>query len=393
MTAETLPLAPARQEEFQTEHVLPIIGAHFVHDTYTAFIPALLPKLIETMSLTLTQAGSLNAISQIPGLVNPFIGYMADKVSLRYFVILAPAVTGTLVCSLGFASGFPALAVLFFIIGFSTACFHAPAPAMIGRVSGRKVGLGMSLFMAAGESGRTIGPLAAVWALSLWGLEGFYRVMVIGWASSLILYLRLRHVSARSEKGGNLGVITPYLFSLFLPLAAITLFRNFLLDSLTTYLPTYMSMNGANLWIAGGALSLLELAGVGGALTSGTLSDRVGRRAILLAATISSALVMLLFLSISGWLQAPVLLLLGFTALSATPVMLAMVQESLPNHRAVGNGLFMVISFALRPISTLAVGALGDHFGLHIVFVWSAWISLLAVPAILALPRYPKIAS
>ena len=43
MTAETLPLAPARQEEFQTEHVLPIIGAHFVHDTYTAFIPALLP--------------------------------------------------------------------------------------------------------------------------------------------------------------------------------------------------------------------------------------------------------------------------------------------------------------------------------------------------------------
>jgi FSR family fosmidomycin resistance protein-like MFS transporter len=102
---------------------------------------------------------------------------------------------------------------------------------------------------------------------------------------------------------------------------------------------------------------------------------------------------MLLFLSISGWLQAPVLLLLGFTALSATPVMLAMVQESLPNHRAVGNGLFMVISFALRPISTLAVGALGDRFGLHTAFVWSAWVSLLAVPAILALPRHPKIAS
>ena len=81
---------------------------------------------------------------------------------------------------------------------------------------------------------------------------------------------------------------------------------------------------------------------------------------------------------------------LGFTALSTTPVLLAMVQEHLPNNRAVGNGIFMLISFALRPIAILAVGYMGDRLGLRTAFTWSALISLLAVPAIFALPDLRK---
>ena len=166
----------------------------------------------------------------------------------------------------------------------------------------------------------------------------------------------------------------------------ITFFRNFLLDSLVTYLPTYMNMQGAGLWLAGAALSILELAGVGGALLSGPLSDRAGRKLILLAATVSSALLLLVFLKVSGWWIVPVLLLLGFTALSTNPVMLAMVQDQLPEHRAMGNGLYMTISFLIRPVAILAIGAIGDRVGLQTAYFWSALISLLAIPAILALP-------
>ena len=61
---------------------------------------------------------------------------------------------------------------LMFAIGVSVAAFHAPAPAMIGRVSGVRIGLGMSIFMASGELARAAGPLIAVWAVATWGLEG-----------------------------------------------------------------------------------------------------------------------------------------------------------------------------------------------------------------------------
>jgi FSR family fosmidomycin resistance protein-like MFS transporter len=387
MTTESIPISKTTESEFQTDKVMTIVGAHFVNDIYTASIAPLLPILIDTLSISLTQAGSLRAIMQIPALINPFIGYMADKVSLRYFVILAPAVTATLISSISFANSYFALVVIFFLTGISVAAFHAPAPAMIARISGQHIGKGMSFFMAAGELSRTVGPLLAVWAVSLWTLDGFYRLVVIGWATSLVLFLRLRTISARQSAGANWRAVLPALRTLYLPLTGILIFRNLLTAGLFTYLPTYMTQRGSSLLIAGAALSILELAGVAGALLSGTLSDRLGRRSVLFVMTGLSSVFMLLFLNSSGWLIVPVLLALGFTSLSTTPVILAIVQDNLPNNRAIGNGIFMAIAFLMQSLAILVIGILGDQFGLNVAFLVSALVSLLAIPVIFFLPN------
>jgi FSR family fosmidomycin resistance protein-like MFS transporter len=67
--------------------------------------------------------------------------------------------------------------------------------------------------------------------------------------------------------------------------------------------------------------------------------------------------------------------------------MLAMVQEQFPKNRAVANGVFMSIVFVLRPLGTLAIGAVGDRYGLQTAFLWGALVSLLSLPAILLLPN------
>ena len=141
-----------------------------------------------------------------------------------------------------------------------------------------------------------------------------------------------------------------------------------MIQRLVMYLVVYMDMLGASLWIAGASLPLPQLAGVAGALSSGTLSDRLGRKSVLLAATLTSIGIMFIFINTSGWIMCLILLLLGFTALSTTPVLLAMVQDQLPNNRAVGNGIFMLMSFALRPIAILAVGYMG-HLALVCVLL------------------------
>ncbi len=372
-------------EAFQTAQVVPVITAHLTHDIYTSSVAPLLPVLIEKLSLSLTQAGLLTTFMQLPGIFNPFIGYIADKVSFRYFVILAPAVTGTIISSIGFAQNYATLAILLFCAGISTAAFHAPAPAFVGKVSGRRLGLGMSLFMAAGELAYAIGPLLAVWAVTTWTLDGFWRLAVLGWLASFFLYLRLRNFSASVEKPGSLRAIMPALPGLYLPIALFSLVRYPLMESLTTYLPILMKTRGASLWIAGASLSVLMVSGVAGVLLIGPASDRWGRKAVLIVVTIATTGLALLFLKASGWWTLVILIGLGFFSMSTNPIMMAIVQERFPNNRAMANGIYMMVSFVLRPIGTVAVGLMGDSIGLERAMFWGALISLGAIPAILAL--------
>jgi len=387
MTIKEVSVSSTETEEFQTGEVSTISFAHFINDVYTAQIAPLLPVLIDKLSISLTAAGGLSSLVQLPALINPFIGHMADKVSLRWFVILAPAITGTLISFIGTASTPLELALILFVAGISGASFHAPAPAMIARISGKQVGKGMSFFMASGELARTVGPLLAVWAVSYWTLEGMWRLAILGWASSILLYWRLRNVPARTDNRADVRTLIPSLRTVFLPLGLIIFFRNFLNVSLTTYLPTYMNVQGASLLIAGAALSVLEVAGVAGALLSGTLSDKIGRKPILIVATIGAAAMMLFFLNVEGWILVPILLVMGFAALSTTPVLLAIVQENAPNNRALANGLFISIAFLIRPISLLVIGYLGDMLGLQNAFLISAGISLLALVPIIFIPQ------
>ncbi|MFN2144083.1 MAG: MFS transporter [Anaerolineales bacterium] len=373
------------QEEFRTGLVATIASGHFVHDTFTAFVAPLLPLVIEKLSLSLTMAGALNAFMQLPAVLNPFIGYLADKLSLRYFVIFAPAATATLIGLMGLAPNYGTLVFLFILIGISVAAFHAPTPAMIARVSGQRVGLGMSLYMAGGELGRTVGPLVAVSAVSLWGLEGIYRLIVLGWAASLILFWRFRNISSSDYrmKAGNLSAELPKLRSFFLPIVLLTFTRAFLSGSITTYLPTFLNFEGASLTFAGISLSVLEAAGVAGALLSGTASDRFGRRPVLLICLSLSSILMFVFLQVGGWATIPVLLLLGFFSIAPQPVLLALVQDAVPDNRAVANGLYMTISFLVRSLVLVLLGVAGDAWGLRTTFTISAVISIFALAPVL----------
>jgi len=387
MTVQNVSVATdAIENEFQAEQVLTIASGHFVHDVYSAFLAPLLPLIIEKLSLSLTLAGSLSAFMQFPSILTPFIGHLADRYNLRYLVILAPALTATFMSGIGFAPNYAFLVLMLVIVGVSVAFFHAPAPAMVAHISGQRLGKGMSWFMAGGELARTIGPLVAVWAASTWALEGMFRVVVIGWATSALLFWRLRNIPIAARKNGSLESILPKVRTLFLPLFVVIFFRMFMVACMTTYLPTFMNLNGSSLFMAGASLSILEFAGVIGALSGGSISDRLGRKPVLMVITVLASLSMIVFLNVSGWLLVPVLLLYGFVSIAPGPVFLALIQDHFPDNRAVSNGLYISMNFLLRSLAMVLVGIVGDAFGLQAAFMGSALISLLGLVGIFLLP-------
>ena len=64
-----------RVKPFHTGGVLMLSLCHFVHDVYSSFLSPLLPLLIEKFSLSLTRAGLLSTVMQLPALLNPLSVY------------------------------------------------------------------------------------------------------------------------------------------------------------------------------------------------------------------------------------------------------------------------------------------------------------------------------
>lgn len=369
---------------FQTGQIVTLSVSHFIHDVYSSFLAPLLPLLIEKLSMSLTQAGFLSTIMQVPALLNPYVGSLADRISVRWFIILAPAMTAIPMSLIGMAPNYGVLLILMFAAGISVAVFHVPAPVMVSRLSGSKVGRGMSFFMTGGEFARTIGPMIAVGAVALLGLEGFYPVMAVGILASIWLYLRFRDVPVKSASPGKTPVRGTWkeMRHILMPLAVILVARGFMHATMASFLPTFVKLETGNLWIAGFSLTLYEATGVIGVLTAGSLSDYLGRRKVLLISLIGAPVALFLFTWAGGWVRVAALLFTGFLLLSTTPVMLALVQENAKSSPAAANGIFMMMSFIARSAVVVVVGWWGDIFGLRETYYISAAAGLAGIPFI-----------
>lgn len=393
LTAPAANAATIEEPTFRTGKVSAIAAAHGVHDTYQAFLPPLLPLLIEKFSLIKTEAGLLSVFMTAPSLLQPFIGYLADRRSLRIFVILTPTLTALAMSLLGIAPFYWLAAMLLMVAGISSASLHATGPVLAGRLSANRLGLGMSFWMVGGELGRTLGPVILVSAVSTLGIQRTPWLAAGGVLVSLWMAYQLRHLPARHPESRNalpwkkaLTTMRPVL----IPLSIILVTRALAFVSVSTFLPIFLTEEGANLMLAGVSLSLLEAAGVIGALLAGAFSDRIGRRPVMTFSLISTSLFIFLLLNLRGWLQFPALLGLGFGLLSMTPVVMAIVQESFPENRALANGIYMAISFVSSSFATLAVGAIGDLYSLRTAYLLSAVLVLVGLPFLFRLPGSRK---
>ncbi len=380
-----------REDTFHTTEIVTVSAAHGAHDTYFSYLPTILPLLIRNLGLSTTQAGFLSAFSQIPNLLQPFIGHLADRKNLKLLVILAPTFSGVLITLLGIAPSFGLASVLMLLAGFSTAGFHAIAPAMIGARAGRKVGRGMGFFMVGGELGFGIGPLVVVATIGALTIRGLPWLMAFGMLASVILWFKLKDITtvraAHEEAGLPVREAIAQMRGLMLPIMAVTFLTGFLNANIVNYLPTFMTLEGSAFALAGVSLAIVELSGTAGNVLMSIYSDRVGQRTIAMLGIFFSAAFSFGFLMTRGWIQLAMLIGVGLCAFVANPAFLSMIQPRFVNNRALTTGVYMSTSFILRSIVVVIVGMLSDKFGMRPVFFGSVVLALVSVPILLFLPK------
>ncbi len=321
-TAADLDQPASQPATFDTPTILSVAGAHLVHDTYPAFVGVLLPLLIPKLGISLAMAGLLAATFRLATGVQPILGVVADRADTRYWIILAPLATAIAIGLLGLAPATGVVALLLVLAGLSSAVFHPAAAALVTRSSGREWGRGTSIFMTGGESGRAIGPVVIAIVLAAVGLEWSWIAIVPGAIASAVLYTRLAH-RPQVHLAHRAGSVRSALRSArrgFLLLAAASAMMSMAGVGLLVFIPTYLTGAGAGIVLAGTAVTAFEIGGATGAFLGGTLSDRIGRRAMLAIASGVGAPLLILALAMPvGPLMLVVLAVAGVAAAQRGP--------------------------------------------------------------------------
>lgn len=369
-----------------------LTGAHLLHDMSLGTLGVLLPFLREKLGFSLLLAGLLVPGQQAGSLFQPALGFLADRVGKRRFVLVF--LTGTSVCMslVGLAPAYVVLFVTVMFGGFSSAAYHPAGSALLTDYAGKRWGTGLAIYHFGGNIGLAIGPLAAAYVVSEFALESTWLLMAPGvvWAGILAATLPRGHPRAQDPE--PLRTAYDWVRSqarVFGRLGIVILVRAIGAGGLALFLPTLLLERGFGLAsVAFITSSFFVVAGVGG-LVTGWVSDRIDRRTVIAAMLLIAPFGLLLFLFQDGALSILGLLAAGVSLRGEQPVIMALIQEWAPERRGTVVGLVLGSQFVLGALGTSMVGWLADSFGLEQAFRLVALVPLAGVPFVRKLPLGP----
>jgi FSR family fosmidomycin resistance protein-like MFS transporter len=363
--------------------------AHFLVDTYSSMLGALLPFLMEYHGISFTQAGFLGGALVLSGsLMQPVYGYLADHFQHKFFVILSPAVAGVFISALGLAPDFNSLVVLVLLGGTGIAAFHPQATAVVVEAKKERPGVQLSIFIAAGTLGFALGPFLITSVVTMFGLGKTFWVAGPGVVCSLYLIrhgfasTRIRRETPRFQVLRHLRHKARPILTLF----ALVVIRSAVQVVFVSFLPVFLTLRGYSGYQAGQILSLFLFMGALAGLTGGFLSDRFGGKSVIVLSMVSSVPLLLLFLLSEG-LPSICFCLAGSFALYLTlPVNVAMAQRMVPEGASTVSALLMGFAWGIGGATLPLIGVMSDTFGLQGTLILLVLFCIPGIPLAVSLP-------
>lgn len=367
--------------------------AHGVNDAYAAFLPPLLPRIMDNMGLSIALAATLAMVlSLAASLLQPAMGWLADEFGRKPLVIAGPVLSGVFLSLIGAAPTFTVLVVFLILGGIGSAAFHPPGASMAVRVSeGKGTGVRYSIFSFGGATGYAVGPLIAVGVVGAFGLEGLWVAMIPGILLALVLVIVLPRDrgSTHADPPPTPAMVLRHLRGPLGLVFGISALQAFAQRTFLTLEPIIMAEAGASEAAGAVALSFYLAGQVVGTVSGGFLTDRYDRRHVLTSLALVAFPAHLAALSLPAGSPAALVaaLLAGSSAMAMLPPVIVVAQEAMPAGAAIGSGIVMGLAWATGSIGVLGAGILGD-------FVGPQAAALASVPAFLVgalLARHPAL--
>jgi MFS family permease len=359
-----------------------------------------MPEIKLGLGLSATQLGTLAFSRQATGWVSTVgAGYLGDRFANRAALMLGVslALMGVSFFLAGSAPTYLTMFLAMLLVGVGPSLYHPPAIGALSRRFPDKRGFAISLHGTGGSVGQVLGPLVAAGALTFLMWRDVLRVSVFpAILAAFVIWAMMRSVpgdvpgssSARSYLSSLATLLRKR--SLLL-LVAVTALRSMGQSSVQVFLPVYLredldfSIGKVAIYLA-----LAQVVGVVAQPAMGFLSDKYGRKRVLIPAM---AALGLLFLALAG-AGSGLRLLLTILAMGAFLYSLHTIFIAAAMDIAGGEIQSTVVSLIygasfLGTVSPIIAGVIADNYGISSTFLYGGAVTLVAT-VVLALLKLPK---
>ena len=374
-----------------------LIAGHFVTDINTGALPAFLPFIKESLSLSYTMTASIILVFNVTSsVIQPVFGYYSDRWSAKWLIPAGPFIASLGLALLGFGPSYTWILFFASLSGIGQASFHPEGFKTVNLLSADRKATVISLFHFGGNLGFAIGPIMATLFFIHFGLKGslwFCLPGIIMTAVFLVIpHWKVKESSSVTELGDAKKSVSPPKRALPMTLLLLTVvLRAATRLGLLTFIPFYfINILHRDPLTAGKYLSTFLLAGTVGVIAGGPLADRYGYKRTVLFSLGSTSLFLYLFFFTSGTLSLIFFSIAGLLIISSNAVTMAMGQSFMPQNLGMASGLVLGLAMGIGGITTTALGWVADQWGvpftLQIIFIFP----IFAFTAFFLLPYPPQ---
>ncbi|MBI4328892.1 MAG: MFS transporter [Chloroflexi bacterium] len=374
--------------------LLVAVTGHAVKHLFNAAFFVLLPEIKAELALSNVQVGTLSTLRNIAGgVANLPAGFLADRFGRSRPLILGASIVlvGLFGLLLGLASGYWSAVIASTLLVVAITFWHPSAISALSQRFAERRGFAIGLHGTGGSIGEALGPLVAGALLALLTWRGVLQVgFVPAVAAGVVIWLLLRRVPMEAE---GVSGVSHYLQSLRKLIGNRSLVIVLLLAGgfvggqsvVMTFLPIYLREDlGLSSVALGFYLFLAQAAGIGSQPVLGLLSDRVGRKAVLVPSFLFLGLA---FLGVSvappGWPFVVAVVAMGAFLFSLMSIILAASVDLVDRSvQATVVSLVFGASIVVAGISPAVAGVLADSYGTKAAFMLAS--GMLVATAVFA---------
>jgi FSR family fosmidomycin resistance protein-like MFS transporter len=374
--------------------LLAISLVHLMNDSLQAVIPAVLPILKENLSLSYSYVGFILLVMNLTASVlQPVIGYFSDRTPRPFVLPMAMLVSGTGMLGIAFSHHYILVLLSVACVGIGSAVFHPEASRVAYMASGPRRGLGQSIFQVGGNAGQALAPLMTTLIFVPFGQTGAaWFTIPAAAALAVLMYVAFWYLGQqRMNKAASHAAVsythrTKRLVALGL-LVLIVSIRSWMHAGYQSFYQFYLiHVQGLSFSAAQITVFLFLLAGAIGTFFGGPISDRFGKRNLLIVSTLGALPLTFLTTHVTGIWIYPMLFLTGLILLSSFSVTVVYAQELLPGRIGTVSGLVTGLAFGMGGIGSAVLGFLADAMGISFVITLCSLMPLIGVLGLL-LPK------